>query len=588
MTIGCSQFLSIVKGVPPAPSDPNSAENAMESIDLLDTTGIALNVNAQGGWIPSSNAYKNDGIYADTVIANGSIPIAFADMDVVETMQCTLGNTSLPQRNAMLAKLSRMRQAIEDFWTKDSQIDPVYLDWWAVSGAGHQYSLIKSLSFTVNRDSFDAQSLWEVTLVIKREPRWRGVWPGGNPLEWLFLSQGKVRGSPAGTGYDYQDLRLLENSNHFAFATIQNRCEVNPTGNITFLSQNFVDIANVPGDLPALTCIGLVGTYVITATSHQRIFVSQRVGKTNIKGLTALSPAETTNTFPAFDIINVGDNDSGAATKTIDACGVFSNGSAVNEYVGTYTVAAGVATVFTANVLRWTVSAQPRKMLNLWNGNWAAFVRCKATTGASNDVRIRLVVRASIHGSLPLEEVGIPLKAPGAACANEWAIVPLGQFKMPFEKNAFSGFVGRGLAADSGEIEFEIQTRNTNAAARAIEFLDVFFMPIDDAFSIVERTTDSGAAVTLDMSHVILDNTGYLAHGKPGDYAIGTDNTTNFYDTAQELKGTLPQLQPGLNNRLYFLSELIAIATPNIFSAPESTMVLRINVIPCWQGIRDV
>lgn len=598
MAIGCSQFLSIVKGIPPAPSDPNSAENAMESIDLLDAAGIALNVNSQGGWIPSSNAYKNDGLTADSQIANGSIPIAFADMDIVETMQCTLGNASIQQRNAMLAKLSRMRQAVEDFWTTGSQIDPVYIDWWAVSGSGHQYSLIKSLSFTVNRDSFDGLSAWDLTIVVKREPRWRWLWPAGNPLEYWFQSQGKVRGSAAVTGYDYQDMSLFENQNHVLYQRIRNQHELS-TDYVTPITQNYVDIPadRIPGDLPALVLIDILPAASAVLSDVKDFYIAK-----STKPITK-SSHPTVKTHKTLANLNVGDATAAAGlTKTSDATrGLISNGSTTTAYYGEVTFTTNPQT----RTIRWGNNSALIQTLdvNTLRGTYAFFVRHKQNLGAIGNITMQLEVRigpgisntTTLYQSQTLPAIDATVLNAGLS-ADAYGIGYLGMMKLPFTDNAISSMEGWGLdVVQNGQLSLEILlnvTRSTGAATLYV--VDLIMLPMDEALvEIITPTDDAGrgAIASGDYWHMVYDNTGYYSHGMdyPRTYTFFEQSgASRGVGYALEMRGNELTLTPGVNNRLFFVNKRfdgtagVELSQINVFQTD-----IRLNIIPCSQGIRD-
>ena len=248
--------LMIMKGIPSAPLDPNSAEAPMESLDLLDSTGLGLLTE---GWSPAIAPLKNGGLWVDSTTIDGRALLSDNVGNVVETMQVTCSSSLIANRLAILKKLGRLARMARAFHSTSWQIDPVYLKWAAACNNGlEQYALLYNIDWAINGDTLDPMSAWDVTLTMEREPYWRGLWPGANPIEWTFQAQGKTRGvqSP-NEGYTYMDMDLLTGTNHLAYGTVQNRYEWNSSDYSKALAVNFIDIpaTAVPGDAEALVCV---------------------------------------------------------------------------------------------------------------------------------------------------------------------------------------------------------------------------------------------------------------------------------------------------------------------------------------------
>jgi hypothetical protein len=87
--------------------------------------------------------------------------------------------------------------------------------------------------------------------------------------------------------------------------------------------------------------------------------------------------------------------------------------------------------------------------------------------------------------------------------------------------------------------------------------------------------------VTNSFAWFLLDNTGYVLHGKPEQIAqyYGTDNSS----TPIELQGGTIQLTPGIDNHLFCLYR-ISDDTSNV----RETIAAYVNIIPRWRYIREV
>lgn len=575
--------LQIIKGIPKAPGDPNSAEQEMESLDLLDSTGIGLLVE---GWSPQFASLKNGGLWADSSTIDGRALMSDNVGNAVETMQLTCSSPLVSNRITILKKLGRLIQAAREFHGDTWQIEPVYLKWRAACGAGDQYALLYNIEVAMEGDVYDPESAWDLTLTLEREPYWRGLWPGANPIEWHFQAQGKTRGiTTPNEGYTYADMRLAANTDHFAYkATVVNRCEWN-AANTALISENFIDLPAIPGDAPALVYANIQSSTSVTRSGLTKLWMGLSNLPRSILEITQFTPTELTQSRPAFNILNAGDSSAGVRTVTADTCGVFSNLSEATRYIATYTIAAGPASTFTANIVTWAVGTNVAKRVNLWRGTWAVFLRCKATNGSDGDVRVRLASRIQNHGVVYTDEQQIPVLTPAASCEKEWGLVALGALQIPFDRKAFSAITGRGLSGDS-DPHFELEARNTAAATRNLEFLDLIFMPIDSGLSAFIRTTDADAPTDFQPTQVVFDNTGYSGHGEAKEVCVaGLAGVSTGSQTPQELRGNVPQLQPGENNRLYFLSESRSLTVSH--SIPAETFTVRLNIVPRWVGVRD-
>lgn len=576
--------LDIVKGILPAIQDPYSAEVGYEAMSLLDSSGIALRPQ---GWQMKIASLKRGGVWGDSPLHDGRQLIASARGNVVETLRCTVSNHELHQRQAIVKRLQHFMVAAERQSTTGYQIEPVYLALQAACTKAEQFALIYTISIDNTTDPFDLTSNWDFDLAIEREPAWRMVVPpGGNPRLYHFWKQGKV----PGVDFDYTDMSLYEGTDHFHYETIYNRHEWDNADYLTPLAKNYIDIAaeDIPGDAPALItlavgAVSLLGWQVHIAQSTKPITIYDRDG----------------DQINQANILNAGDCDTGGLiTKSVDGCGVYSNNSVANRYVGTYSMPASTTRTDLITWSRLNGATGTRVFeLNLNRGTYAAFLRCKQTSGAAGDVEVRLsMTEGDGLNILTLDYQAMPIVAAAVGCAKRFDALYLGRFSIPLGGRSVQSFDGRGLAvgdrnSGGGNIILKLTVRNNNAAIRTTEFLDLILMPVDEAYCVGLEISSS-----VTSKNFMFDNTGYLMHGEVLDIAQSgwQANPDPIYQIDQhtiELRGQIPQLTPGVNNRLYLFNR--AYLTNAYYSAAGGAdadwdMTVRLNIIPRCYGIAEV
>lgn len=579
-------------GVMAAPGDPNSAERGIiRTIDLLTPENMeGFRIDAENQWTPKRAQVKNGGLWVETATADGRELLAAKRGNVVETITLLLRASTMLLLNKRMAELERFAQDAQDFFETTWQIEPCYIKYWAQGAPGAQYALVYIVNSdiqTLDYGDINQLPIARVVLTIEREYAWRGLWPGANPIEWTFQAQNKSRGSTTpGEGYTYANMSLYQNTDHFAYAVIQNRCEFVTPDYQLFHSKNFIDLPAIPGDASPLICLNVKAT----SDNFGLLHVASSSQPNAIVSSTPDSIGDYGENYPAFAILNVGDADSVLVTKATDTCGVISNNSNTVQHIGTYTEPAGGAADTFATIISWTATTvqRPFKSLNLFRGTWAAFLRCKQTNGSEGDVRVRLIIQDGEAAQISLPETQIPFLTPAASCSNEWELTYLGQFRLPFSKNAFSAVNGLGLAGAGTTSGFFIQTRNLIAATRTLEFLDLVLMPIDSGHAVFTR--DINNAISFSNSVVTFDNTGYTGHGLVGDTLHTNQDSlaSEVENNSQELRGIIPTLFPGNNNRIYFIASSVNSGGAFIGAKAGIEMTVRLNIIPRWLGIRDV
>lgn len=560
--------LKIVRGVYRAPGDPNSAEQPIYELNLLESNGLALDVD---GWSPSIAALKSGGVWADSAAADGRQLVSSAVGNVTEQLRLTMGNSDLLQRYAMLTQLHRLAQEARNFFATDWQVEPVYLTWHAACAQVPQHALIYNIEVAQASDIFDTLSPWDITLTIEREPAWRIlVPPGGNPIEWHFWTQGKT----PGVDYTYLDMGLISGTDHFAYQLVNNRYEINPSDALAPLSQNYVDIdaGNVPGDAPALALLTL-DYHDDSANVYDQFVGLSTNPRTLYDRLNAVDDAQ-------YLVFNAGDASIGAGSKATDTCGVISNGSASSKYIVTYTVGASGG----ITLLTWTPE------INLTRGYYIAFLRCKQTNGNLGDVRARARVQIPSAGgnaaSITNAYQIIPTLAAASLCVNRFGLLYLGTIGIPHQQGVNILVDGEGLAS-STPVALAIDILNTVGATRDLEFLDLVLIPISQGSAQIAVDNPSGTY------GVVLDNTGYLSRCKTGDAPVGGMCQVNSAPAIlplypREVRGPGFSLVPGRDNRLYFINNSDT-STPTYYSrAYDQDAVVRVNIVPRCYGIADV
>lgn len=570
-----SNELKIIKGVGRVAGDTNSAEQDPVVFNLLD--GICTLID----WSPNIASLKNGGVWIDSPLTDGRNLLSAPAANVIEKISISLSSAGYLNVSKAFDLLNKMVSDSHDFWQTESQIEPVYLHWWANCAPGPQYALIYDIQLAVEyRDS--TQPTIDIELTIEREPYWRGIPPGANPKLWTFYS----RGENFGTAKTASNLNL-GNTDALASATLQNRTEWETTGFSSFISKNFIDIpaSAIPGDAPALVQIEASTTHTTNTRYAKNVFIWRSTKPTSIKDNNGALIYQA-------NIFNVGDANTNGPTKTIDATnGVISNGSNVTRYIATYTV---LASASPNDLIAFPgTTGFPNAALNLNRGNYAVFLRCKQLTGASGDVQARF--RLTAYGSgvtSGLLYTSAYVNMPFFAAAYAFGLLYLGTITLPVAGRSLSGVDGLGLSspAKSGftsDYGINIDLKNNAAANRNVQFLDLILFAYDEPGIQLNNPSFTNLGTIVND----YDNTGYFQHGRPGDYSKQSNDIA-----FPEILGQSLNLIPRVNNRLYFLFTSADTTTnpTEIYSDPNPTgtaltgITARVNIVPRWSGIRDV
>lgn len=540
--------LMIVKGIGETPGDTLTAEQQLISIDLLDNgTGVSVALNE--GWIPNISSLKSGGVWADSPISNGRKLIAGANTNVTETLRLIVSSLSVTAYAAKFASLQRMIQDARLFGNVGYQIEPIYLAWWAAGSPGFQYARIFNIDMDVQiEDSEDAQAT--LTLTIEREEGWLGVRPGMSPKEWTYY----IRRQPFNANNAYVNKGSI--NDHFASGTLKN-CTERDTLFTTITGKNYIDIpaSNIPGDLPALATIWVTGD---AGSSHDSVIISRwtRRNSINISGADQFSSF----TLAAGDAQMDTDTTSGADTGGLN---------------GKRTTTAFVTTSL-VNRVNFTNGTQLTRAA-LYSGRFILFLRARLSAAGTVGLQARIGINTAnlVSGEIKnLTDQGVG----GTGNTSQWGLVYLGQFSIPnYDASLPVGATGKGI--DQTESFTLSIAASRLSGTPSLYISDVIFIPIDECASLIS-TPLFGINNT---NNIILDNTGYLSHGQPGDYGFLTFTTSSAKLDTPTLSGQGVTLLPGVNNRLYFLQYNAA----NLRSVVNMNFDIGINIVPRWSAMRD-
>lgn len=153
-------------------------------IDFLDNQGLYLD---DPYWNPNIAQYKGGGITVDSQLAEGSQLVYKQFDNVIETIPLTLKGIDQSEAMQVLQSFLDFLKKSADYHTNDDE----YEYWWleaqlAEEGNLPAYSLIKQARIANITNPFgqpfysvfDTATMHGLSLIIEREPFWRGVEPG--------------------------------------------------------------------------------------------------------------------------------------------------------------------------------------------------------------------------------------------------------------------------------------------------------------------------------------------------------------------------------------------------------------------------
>lgn len=603
------EALSIEIGVPKAPNDANSAEVDLITLNLM-SGGPGFTVdNALSGWNPAI-AQSKAGVWADTATFDGRVPQALPVQNVIETLNLTCVGSSWVEVNEFYNDLMRFIRRAREFWVVQSQIEPVYLRWWAVGASGPQYALIYNINAAPMRASLensDGQKQYDVTLTIEREPAWRWeVAPGDNPKRW---STREVTGNTVGyfnlvtwNGTGIQDYHIAETT------TAKNKHEYDVgTDYSTILTRNYIDVPaeSIPGDAPALVFLALNATPPFGGTSaNRKVYLgvkSTNLQRTSIDG----------NTVHLANTLNAGDLTTGGTLVTDPQTGgvirgMWSIGTGTpNYFYRTLAPASGGGTAS----LTWNPDIAQTDGgnldINMLRGTWMVFVRNRFISGAQGDIDLQLDISEYADTTQQLPTVTLTGEAQFQSGANiaDWGVTYMGTVTLPLSRKALARYAvgwstfpspqqlaynssglhigdatNSGLPSEDGTLQIVLTATNNAGAARTLAVGDIVLMPIDEyAVAVI---VEEGMAFLLSI-----DTTTYSTHGDPQPTAISGGVQSNQL-VSQELRGSGLYLKPGADNRIFGLVTSDTGGLSDI-SPADTDLNMIVNIVPRSYGARD-
>lgn len=578
--------LRIVKGVQGAPGDVQTLENGYTVLNLLmgGAEGFSLKSDT-GAWNPAIAQPKN-GLWSETAFTDGRQLFAGAEQNVTETLSLTLSAPDMVRLGNWMRQLNQMQADALRFWEDEHiQFDPVFL-WWQATGApGPQYALIYQIQISINIPTTQDSNIIErdVTITLEREPYWRGIPPGANPVLWTLYKLGEQ----PGLNYNFESGELtLSSAGNFpiqtalATANLQNRAEADINALVgatrtTFRSQNWLTIPadKIPGDAPALLQLNFAVTSALETLA--KAFVAVRSGPI-AKETSSLDSAN----FLYFNVLPIIGGVENSAMVTPPTLAADSGGVQGYSYWDntTYNISQrGVITPTTSEETAVTFTSNKALHGMLQRGRFAVFMRCRQNGGSLGDIQVRLAVE---DGAYPVTDwVSMPLQA-GAGNTTAWEVAYLGQLEFPIDvelpmsQYSLTTYKRGGTGIETLVRTFDLALNVIRHTGVGVLYVaDLIFMPLDEGFVDVLISRD-------DNANLFIDNTGYMRHGKPGTYATnGTQDQKGYC----ELQGSELLLQPNIDNHIFFIYR-----DGNNDSRVRTAFTVHANIVPRWRYIRDV
>lgn len=565
-------ILSIIKGVQKTPGDTKSAEQGLDSIDLLDPQGFAL--RTEDGYIMNIPALKSSSVWADTPQTPGRQLIAGEVGNVTETIRLTVHASTNVQLAAMLAKMGRMIGDCRNFWITRSQIEPVYIKHQVVGEPGPRYALLYNIDMVVEPPETINDTTRDVTLSIEREGAWRGVSPGDNPKRW------NIENNLAQT-FTLADASLITTTKQLSYSTIANKLEFATISTIG-ANRNFVDIpaASIPGDAPALLCLLANPSYdsdtgidLFVSRVSKPLSLPDRDDGTILPHYLDFSAAASLSL--GTDTTFTTDNNNGIAYPPISA----------NLRVATVSFAT-VATATSRVVWSANTGTNPHMDWTLLQGRYMVFLRARQNSGAAGNTTAYIEYADAESGVFATSNtVTLPL-ATDSPTTTDIPLTYMGIINIPLNGRSQSLVSGGGLKVSDSVTEFDsgfsmllYVARSTGAAT--VTIVDIVFVPIDEGCIRLTPPSSIGSAGI----YSIYDETGYFNHGLTELFTTSrvTSGSLVDVDLPVEPRGSPFNLVPGKTNRLYFLYQKFN----GTHAEPLGTLTVSINIVPRWYGLRD-
>lgn len=569
------EILQIVRGVPKAVGDTNSAEQDLEVFPLVrDGKGGGLTLDVTRGWNMALPTFKNSQSLSSPY-QDGRVLTGEAKENVLETMNLIATDGNLKSLASNLAELSRLADRARAFHSTFHEIEPVYLEFAASGGYGSQYALIYNIEFSapVWTSAHDGTQGVRLVITIEREPAWRGIPPGANPRLWTYEWRGKR--------YTFEDLNVDSTSmDALLEATINNRCVMDySTDNYEYpsVAKNYVSIpsADIPGDAPALVMLSMNGLTnpspehdPDTGENPNKMYVSRWSKPSEYVARDGGGTRQLILGFPVTDgNVTVGSRQ----TDNTNGC--------ENADTGTIEVVRTSSTNLTSFIPD-AVNEAYTTSLNLMRGRFNVWLFGAASGGSVTAVNAFTAFRG-VAGTLQLPTVNL-----STSTTFKWN--HLGVITLPFTDRSLMGHEGLGLSVndkDTERTDLRIQL-TISSTGDEYEASILVLQPFDEAsVELSEFDAELPNLASYSFEWLIYDSSGYYSRNKnhataqiidgtslPG---VGGNPVTQTSDGVAQ--GAMLTLLPGQDNVLQFLS----------MGNARDDFNVEIDIVPRWYGVRD-
>lgn len=591
--------LAICKGVQKTPGDTNSQEQGLKVVDLLGIGLTGWTVDAE--WYPNRPALKGGGVWQDSNAATGSVLLDAYDSNVTENLTLDLSASDALELATRLSVMEKMIRDARLFWSTDWQIEPVYLKWQARNAKGPQYALIYNIEMDVQRNGTIEDYTRSVTMQITREPYWRWeVEPGGSPTKWTMFKNGAKWGAGVSAGYpvtnvdDYPPLDYQYINNYHRLHSSGGTC-----------NQNYITIEaeNLPGDVPPLIRMTMPAEHYADwgaspgndENAIQKIWIGRKTNPQlyNTSG----------TVVPRLGSWPVDTNIAGQIVATMGTDTSLSNNTAMYSNTAASCVAAhtGKMAVCTfANITDQTRVTWNAGM-NSHRGRYMVFFRGFQSGGSAGDVTMYLAYghKYGVENSTqPISPEVSTLATPQYICP----ITYLGEIVLPPNTRAGVGLTEQGIQREniSAGLTLLLKASATSTTPN-LNIFDLVLIPIDESAVVINFERYIDADFDTVTGTIIYDTTGYQSHGREtaaGAIDSSVSDSNIIHDP--EIIGSDLELEPGVDNRLYFLftdyqtgsggapGKGSCLIVPNLDpTANTGKTLVSIDIVPRSIGARD-
>lgn len=540
-------ILQIMKGVQKTPGDTASNEQGLASIDLLDPKGFSTDTYEMK--IP---ALKSSAVYADSPLEDGRTLIAGTLGNVIETIRVTLSAGTIVQLSAMLSNLLRFKQDCNDFWDTFGQIEPVFIKHQVNGEPGPRYALLYDIDIAIDSPTNPSEPTRDLTIVIEREYGWRGIAPGANPKQWTYYVQDRA--------FNSSSAALTTGIDHLLNATSQNRREWSQTGTdpTTLATKNYFDIpaSLIPGDLDALCCLS------VSFSDARQGFYFARTSKPDLSVSGDIRE-------PAY-ILNAGD----ATGLGTDVSTAADTGAPISTTTGANRRGVVSFATLTTDAFRFRWDGQSRSQFDFTTlrGRFITFVRARLSASSTVTMHLQVAAGSGISVAFPTQTF-VDASAGGTGNTSIWSFVYMGVVSFPLSDGGIL-MADNGLGSEistGGNYSISLYAARTGVAT-SLYVADLILIPIDEIAGEINLGDSANS--------IVMDNTGYFLHGKPGATGHG-----GIIVEAGQLTGNALTLKPGIRNRIVLHDTVVQSGQQSVIS---TTLTTRLNIVPRWSGLRDV